>query len=63
VLWGSRVLAWLNKSVEQTNQSRSAATILSLLEEGTFDYGSIFTDQAPLHDFDFGSGVVPSPGT
>ena len=27
---------------------RSAATILSLLEEGSFDYGSMFTDQAPL---------------
>ncbi|WWC98933.1 hypothetical protein V866_005827 [Kwoniella sp. B9012] len=26
----------------------SAATILSLMEEGSFDYGSIFTDQAPL---------------
>jgi hypothetical protein len=26
---------------------RSAATILSLLEEGSFDYGAIFTDQAP----------------
>jgi hypothetical protein len=26
--------------------SRSAATILSLLEEGSFDYSSIFTDQA-----------------
>lgn len=25
----------------------SAATILSLMEEGSFDYGSIFTDQAP----------------
>ena len=25
---------------------RSAATILSLLEEGSFDYSSIFTDQA-----------------
>jgi hypothetical protein len=28
--------------------SRSAATILSLLQEGSFDYGSIFRDQAPL---------------
>ncbi|KAL1410219.1 hypothetical protein Q8F55_004224 [Vanrija albida] len=37
----------------------SAATILSLLEEGSFDYGSIFTDQAPLHDFDFHSPLVP----
>ena len=26
----------------------SAATILSLLEEGSFDYASMFTDQAPL---------------
>ncbi|WVR04036.1 hypothetical protein IAU60_001035 [Kwoniella sp. DSM 27419] len=30
------------------NAGLSAATILSLMEEGTFDYGSIFTDQAPL---------------
>lgn len=36
----------------------SAAAILSLLEEGTFDYGSIFTDQAPLQDFDFSPGMV-----
>lgn len=28
------------------NQGLSAATILSLLEEGSFDYSSIFTDQA-----------------
>jgi len=45
------------------SQGLSAAAILSLLEEGTFDYGSIFTDQAPLPDFDFGSGVVADPGT
>lgn len=32
---------------------RSAATILSLLEEGSFDYGAMFTDQAPL-PMDFG---------
>lgn len=42
---------------------RSAATILSLLEEGTFDYGSIFTDQAPLHDFDFTTGLISENGT
>ncbi|WRT65459.1 uncharacterized protein IL334_002402 [Kwoniella shivajii] len=30
------------------NGGLSAATILSLMEEGSFDYGSIFTDQAPL---------------
>jgi len=35
---------------------RSAATILSLLEEGSFDYGSVFTDQAPL-PMDFESSV------
>ncbi|WVQ78679.1 hypothetical protein IAT38_000766 [Cryptococcus sp. DSM 104549] len=29
------------------NNALSAATILSLMEEGSFDYGSIFTDQAP----------------
>lgn len=56
------------------NDARSAATILSLLEEGTFDYGSIFTgafvagmrkrhlltsvDQAPLTDFDFNQSMV-----
>ena len=35
-------------SLTTTNwYDRSAATILSLLEEGSFDYGSIFTDQAP----------------
>ncbi|WWD16743.1 hypothetical protein CI109_101174 [Kwoniella shandongensis] len=35
----------------------SAATILSLMEEGSFDYGSIFTDQAPLPmDMEGGSG-------
>jgi hypothetical protein len=33
---------------------------LSLLEEGTFDYGSIFTDQAPLSDFDFTPMGEPS---
>lgn len=41
---------------------RSAATILSLLEEGTFDYGSIFTDQAPLPDFDFTNGMISENG-
>lgn len=30
------------------NTFRSAAAILSLLQEGSFDYGSIFRDQAPL---------------
>ena len=40
-------------SVERLTR-RSAAAILSLLEEGSFDYGSIFTDQAPLPtDLDF----------
>ncbi|KAK8861354.1 hypothetical protein IAR55_002173 [Kwoniella newhampshirensis] len=35
----------------------SAATILSLMEEGSFDYGSIFTDQAPLPmDMEHSSG-------
>lgn len=42
---------------------RSAATILSLLEEGTFDYGSIFTDQAPLPEFDFTTGIISENGT
>lgn len=40
----------------------SAATILSLLEEGTFDYGSIFTDQAPLPDFTFNTDVISEHG-
>jgi hypothetical protein len=40
----------------------SAATILSLLEEGTFDYGSIFTDQAPLTDFTFNTDVIAENG-
>jgi len=44
----------LNNNGEQV---LSAATILSLLEEGSFDYGSIFTDQAPSRTSDMVGGV------
>jgi hypothetical protein len=46
----------------KSSQGLSAATILSLLEEGTFDYGSIFTDQAPLTDFTFNTDVIAENG-
>lgn len=46
----------LRTQVDSLLMFRSAATILSLLEEGSFDYGSVFTDQAPL-PMDFETGV------
>ncbi|BEJ16489.1 hypothetical protein CspHIS471_0510940 [Cutaneotrichosporon sp. HIS471] len=46
----------------KSSHGLSAATILSLLEEGTFDYGSIFTDQAPLGDFTFSTDVIAENG-
>ncbi|ODO06347.1 nuclear protein [Cryptococcus wingfieldii CBS 7118] len=37
----------VSDGLKQGGSALSAATILSLMEEGSFDYGSVFTDQAP----------------
>ncbi len=48
---------WVIEEVSRIGANdSSAATILSLLEEGSFDYGSVFTDQAPL-PMDFESSI------
>ncbi|ORY29534.1 fungal-specific transcription factor domain-domain-containing protein [Naematelia encephala] len=40
----------VSSGLKDEQQGLSAAAILSLLEEGSFDYGSVFTDQAPVRD-------------